>query len=82
MIYLFKTILDDSECRHSFKRKSPNLSLQISKDIVGIFYLIDQVNSDTINVFVASNISRIPPIGNQNTNMESIHLSKFIPTDL
>ena len=31
-----KKILDDSECRYSVKRKSPNLSEKISKDIVGI----------------------------------------------
>ena len=68
-----KKIIDDSECRYSVKRKSPNLSEKISKDIVGIFDLIDNVNSESIPLFVASNIKRIPPIGDQNTNMASIH---------
>ena len=68
-----KKIVDDSGCRYSVKRKSPNLSEKISKDIVGIFDLIDNVNSESITLFVASNIRRIPPIGDQNTNMASIH---------
>ena len=54
-----KKIVDDSECRYSVKRKSPNLSEKISKDIVGIFDLIDNVNSESIPLFVASNIRRM-----------------------
>ena len=54
-------IVNDSECRYSVKRKSPNLSEKISKDIIGIFDLIDNVNSESIPFFVPSNIRRIPP---------------------
>ena len=35
--------------------------------------MIDNVNSESFPLFVASNIRRIPPIGDQNTNMASIH---------
>ena len=35
--------------------------------------MIDNVNSESIPLFVASNIRRIPPLGDQNTNMASIH---------
>ena len=35
--------------------------------------MIDNVNSESIPLFVASNIIRIPTIGDQNTNMASIH---------
>ena len=41
--------------------------------IDGIFDLIDNVNSKSITLYVASNIRRIPPIGDQNTNMASIN---------
>ena len=68
-----KKMVDDSECRYSVKRKSPNLSEKISKDIFGIFDLIDNVNSESIPLFVASNMIRIPPIRDQHTNMASIH---------
>ena len=55
------------------KRKAPNLANKISKDIIGIFDLIDELNSESMPLYVASNIRRIPPLGDQNTNMASIH---------
>ena len=71
-IYI-KNILDKSECRFIVKRKAPNLANKISKDIIGIFDLIDELNSESMPLYVASNIRRIPPLGDQNTNMASIH---------
>ena len=55
------------------KPKAPNLANKISKDIIGIFDLIDELNSESIPLYVASNIRRIPTLGDQNTNMASIH---------
>ena len=71
-IYI-KNILDKSECRFIVKRKAPNLANKISKDIIGIFDLIDELNPESMPLYVASNIRRIPPLGDQNTNMASIH---------
>ena len=55
------------------KHKSPNLADKISKDIIGIVDLIDELNSESMPLYVASSIRRIPPIGDQNTNMASIY---------
>ena len=55
------------------KRKAPNLANKISKDTIGIFDLIDELNSESMPLYVASNIRRIPPLGDQNTNIASIH---------
>ena len=62
-----KKIVDDSECRYSVKRKSHNLSEKISKDIVGIFDLIDNINSESIS-YLLHLILDVPPIGDIGIN--------------
>ena len=42
----------------SCKRKAPNLADKISKDIICIFELIDELNSESMPLYVASNIRR------------------------
>ena len=70
--YIVK-LMETSESRLNVKRKAPNLAEKISKDLVAILDLIDEFNSPSIPLFVASDIRRLPPIGDQNTNMAAIH---------
>ena len=54
-IYI-KNILDQSECRLLVKRKASNLADKISKDIIVIFDIINELNSESMPLYVDSNI--------------------------